>query len=582
MKNLFLLTFLFLLSYTGFPQISWHSPAADPGVTIQGQGWPGELKGSFKRLPPRAQEQIRPAVWQLSQNSAGLSIRFYSNAPQIIVRYHVTGGYSMPHMPTTGVSGIDLYATDMNGQELWCAGNYSFGDTISYTFKNLTYSQSGSKGYEYTLYLPPYNTVDWLRIGVPENSSFGYVPCGREKPIVVYGTSIAQGACASRPGMIWTSILGRRTDNPLINLGFSGNGKLEPSVISLLTELDASLFVLDCMPNLTGESIDKTEQLLKDAVLQIRAKHPQTPILLTEHDGYGNWRTSESQENSFKNVNIASRKAYDALCSQKIPHLYYLSNQEINMPQEGMVDGVHATDYGMIHYANAYEKKIREILHTPTGTVRTTQPVTQRRDFPTYEWKKRHAEVLELNQQAPPRGVIIGNSITHYWGGKPEAPQKFGPISWEQHMTPAGFHNLGFGWDKIENMLWRIYHGELDGYQAEKVILLAGTNNLSSDNDQDILCGIDTLISAIRYRQPQAQILVLGILPRREMEKRVKELNQQIRKLTIRRSVEYADPGQTLLTPKNKIEEHLFLDGTHLNEKGYEKILSELKRIKKV
>lgn len=575
-KSYLCLFFGLFLAMSGYAQIHWYSPADAPVYVIQDQGWPDELKGKYLRLPERAREKIRPELWQLSRQSAGLSIRFHSNAPQITVRYQVEGPYAMPHMPTTGVSGIDLYAWDKNGKELWCAGNYSFGDTIRYTFNSLTYSSSDKQDYEYCLYLPLYNSIKWLEIGVPEKSNFAFVSLRPEKPIVVYGTSIAQGACASRPGMCWTSMLGRKLDYPVVNLGFSGNGRLEEEFISLLNEVDASLYVLDCMPNLTNRSPEEITDLLIQAVNQIREKHPATPILITEHDGYANQYTNQQQAKAYQKTNEASRQALTNLKAIGISQLYLLTYEEIGMPQEATVDGVHPTDYGMVCYASAYEKKIKEILRMPQGTTPATIPVRQQRDFPFYDWQKRHAEILRLNSQQPPRSIIIGNSITHYWGGLPMAPVQRGPESWAKYMEPQGFHNLGFGWDKIENMLWRINHGELDGYKAEKIILLAGTNNLGSDNDEEILRGLDTLIHAVRYHQPTAKIILCGILPRRKMEKRIHELNRKIHKLAQHQKINYVNPGHDLLTSRGTIDETLFIDGLHPNEKGYSKIGAKL------
>ena len=85
-------------------------------------------------------------------------------------------------------------------------------------------------------------------------------------------------------------------------------------------------------------------------------------------------------------------------------------------------------------------------------------------------------------------------------------------------MRPAGFQNLGCGWDRIENVLWRIYHGELDGYKAGKVVLMIGTNNCGLNNDKEIVEGLRFLLSAIRQRQPEASVKVIGILPRRNQE----------------------------------------------------------------
>jgi GDSL-like Lipase/Acylhydrolase family len=106
-----------------------------------------------------------------------------------------------------------------------------------------------------------YNSVQWMEIGIQEGTLFNPLPTRKEKPIVVYGTSIAQGGCASRPGMAWPAILGRKLDRPLINLGFSGNGRLEKEVIDLMIEIDAKLFVLDCLPNLDASDVTKSNSL---------------------------------------------------------------------------------------------------------------------------------------------------------------------------------------------------------------------------------------------------------------------------------------------------------------------------------
>ena len=159
--------------------------------------------------------------------SAGLAISFKTNSPEIVIKYKVSGAVSFAHMPATGVSGVDLYAVGKDGQQLWCRGAYSFNDTIVYSFKGLDENDSlnpfHSKGGEYTLYLPLYNTITWLNIGTLDGYTFAPSPLRKEKPVVVYGTSIAQGGCASRPGMAWPAIVGRKFDRPVINLGFSGN-----------------------------------------------------------------------------------------------------------------------------------------------------------------------------------------------------------------------------------------------------------------------------------------------------------------------------------------------------------------------
>lgn len=571
MKTIHFILLLFAIS-TANAQWKWANPQNASYPIVQGQGFTGEIGKTYVRLPDRAKDKVRKPLWDLSRNSAGLTIRFYSDASTLAVRYQVAGSYAMPHMPATGVSGLDLYSIDSDGTwQRHTTGSYAFGDTARYTWNGLPAGASHKQGNEYCLYLPLYNTVKWMEIGVPEKSTVEFLPLRNEKPIVVYGTSIAQGACASRPGMAWTNIVSRNLDYPLVNLGFSGNGRLEKEVLDFVTETDACLYILDCIPNLTNRSDAELDSLIRNAVYQIRQTRT-APILLTEHASgchfYGDKGAATRNE--------AARRTFDALVKEGVKGLHYLPCREINLPGDALVDYVHPTDLGMQVEAAAYEKKIREILKWPLGTSSTTRPVTQRREPGTYEWQKRHRELLAMNAAQPPQAVIIGNSITHYWGGQPAAPIQRGKASWEKTLARAGFRNSGFGYDRIENALWRVYHGELDGYQAKKVVVMLGTNNLYTNTEQEIVEGLRFLLAAIRERQPQASIRVIGILPRRGSEAKVSSVNKQIEVMAKEEGYGFADAGTRLLQKDGKINESLFVDGLHPNEEGYKKIAGKI------
>ncbi|MCW3090760.1 MAG: acetylhydrolase, partial [Ferruginibacter sp.] len=391
MKLTILLTFYtaFLLN-VAFSQNTkeyktWN-PALDTLKVLEGQGWPREVKNYYDRLPARAEQTVRKEVWGLSKNSAGLLLKFRTNADEIVVKYAVTGGLQMPHMPATGVSGIDLYAKNSDGKWLWCAGKYSFGDTITYRFTGLLTKDQYGNYFEYNLYLPLYNSVKWMEINVPKETVFTPLAVRNEKPIVVYGTSIAQGGCASRPGLGWTSILSRKLDRTIINLAFSGNGRLEKEVISLVAELDPSLFVLDCLPNLTGFAATEVKKRVAESVRELQSKRPGTPILLTEHDSYTDEEMVPAKKKSYQDVNTALREVFDSLTGKQVKNIYYLAKNEINQDIETTVDGTHPNDIGMMRYADAYEKTIRTIMKEPTGNASTTKPVTQRREPKMYEW----------------------------------------------------------------------------------------------------------------------------------------------------------------------------------------------------
>jgi lysophospholipase L1-like esterase len=544
---------------------------------VQGRGWSagqGEQNTDlYTRLPRKAEKTVRPAVWSLSQNSAGEYIDFRTSATNIVVRYSVKGSLSLPHMPSTGVSGVDLYARDVNGAWQWARGAFHFGDTIEYRFDNLSLS---AKEEEFRLYLPLYNTVSWMNIGVPAEASFTTIPAGKEQPVVLYGTSILQGACATRPGLAWTNILGRKLDRSVINLGFSGNGQLEQPIIDLMNEQDAKLFVLDCMPNLVDQDKfppDEVKLRIVAAVKTLQTRHPATPILLVEHCcGVEGSDIDTGLLKKYKAASDVLSATYDEMKRNEVPNIFLLTDKAIGFDNESTVDGTHPNDIGMMKYADAYEDIIRKIIHEENGPIATTRPIRQRRDWRTYDFMTRHEAVLTTVRELQPDVVVVGNSITHFWGGLPEAGINRGITSWNKYFRPLNMVNLGFGWDRVENVLWRVYHGEFDGYKAKKILITIGTNNIGINTDEEIIGGIKYLIGAIRQHQQSAEIVLSGIYPRRNSEQRVAVLNKGLATLGTKLEVRFIDPGIVLLKPDGKIDERLYSDGLHPNEDGYEKL----------
>ena len=166
---------------------------------------------------------------------------------------------------------------------------------------------------EYLLYLPLYNGVKSVEVGVPKGTALLKAdarPAGRRKPIVFYGTSITQGGCASRPGMVHTAIVGRRLDYPVINLGFSGNGRMEPEVVQLMAELEPAVYLIDCLPNMNGPEVAKrTEPLVRI----LRKARPGTPILLVEDRTYAGAFLKPLLQQRQAESRAALKKAYENL-----------------------------------------------------------------------------------------------------------------------------------------------------------------------------------------------------------------------------------------------------------------------------
>lgn len=328
---------------------------------LEGNGWPADaVKSPYDRLPAKAEGVVRPAVWGLSRHSAGLAVRFVTESPTIAARWTlINANLAMPHMPATGVSGLDLYVKTDQGKWRWLANGRPAAQTNTATLaSNLP---AGRR--EFLLYLPLYNGVSSVEIGVPKSAALLKAdprPADKNKPILFYGTSITQGGCASRPGMCHPAILGRRLDRPVINLGFSGNGVMEPEVAALLAELDPAVYVIDCLPNMNGKLVGERAEAL---VTTIRKSRPTTPILLVEDRTFPASFINEGQRKHHSESRAALKKAYDALIAAGDKNLSYLAGDKLLADDgEDTVDGSHPTDLGFVHQADAMQPAIEAAL----------------------------------------------------------------------------------------------------------------------------------------------------------------------------------------------------------------------------
>ncbi len=412
-----------------------------------------------------------------------------------------------------------------------------------------------------------------------EKDSFAFSPITKEKPIVAYGTSILQGGIASRPGLAWTNILERNLDKTIINLGFSGNGKFEAPIFDLMAKVDAQLYILDCMPNLTrGFSEEEIKNRIVYGVNKLREQNKNVPILFAEHAvGYAPFYMDTARLSEYHNSSLVIERIFNELQSSGVKNIYLITEKEIGFDINSTTEGLHPNDIGMMKYANAYEKKIREILNEPVGNILTEIPSEQYRDG--YDWIKRHEDVIENIQKTNPTTLLIGNSIINYWGGIPKGSLARGEKEWNKYLTPLKVQNAGFGWDRVENVLWRVYHGEFDDFNGKNILLMIGTNNLGINSDEEIVDGLQFLINAMRLRKPNAKITMVGILPRIKMEKKVAAINEKIKKMSLRNHVGYVDFGKDFLI-SNSANPKLFVgDGLHPNADGYDvlgKDISEL------
>ena len=331
------------------------------GLTMEGQGWSDDGR-AFSRLPAKAEGVVRPDVWELGQHSAGLCARFITDSPSISARWDLLRGeLAMAHMPATGVSGLDLYIRDPGAPRYQ---RYAWIGVGQPTQQEGNESQlvAGLAGgpHEFVLYLPLYNGAEQVEIAVEESASLEPAPPRDLKPIVIYGTSIVQGGCAARPGMAYTSIIGRTLDWPVINLGFSGNGQAEPEVARLLAEIDPAAYVLDYCPNNDAAGVaERTEPFVRI----LREARPDTPIVLVENVIPQRYRAVPSALDGTRQKNAELRAAFERLLAAGVKHLLYVPCENLfGHDTEGTVDGIHPTDVGFQRMAATIGPVVEALL----------------------------------------------------------------------------------------------------------------------------------------------------------------------------------------------------------------------------
>jgi lysophospholipase L1-like esterase len=342
-------------------QLQWHR--IEP-KDVEGQGWP-DVQSPFDRLPAKAEGIVKDRVWALARHTSGLNVQFSTNAKSIWVRWTVSNErLAMSHMPATGVSGVDLYVKRGNVWLFAAAGRPSAYPTNEVRLVR----GSGMRAARYRLYFPLYNGVTSLEVGVDAQATFKVEPPRTSPPIVFYGTSITQGGCASRPGMSYVAILGRRLDVPVLNLGFSGSGKAEPEVARLVAELDPAVLVLDPLGNLFPSEVSER---LPHFIEVIRQSHPELPILLNENLYYPTTAIDAARENR---VNDSNRRLQEILRQRQAEgdrwiEIIPASNLTL-LDGDGTVDGTHPTDLGMKLMADAFEPSLRRALEHRVGGAR--------------------------------------------------------------------------------------------------------------------------------------------------------------------------------------------------------------------
>ena len=257
-----------------------------------------------------------------------------------------------------------------------------------------------------------------------------------------------------------------------------------------------------------------------------------------------------------------------------------------------MGDWLHPTPEGAKRWAQAMEPLLSELMGDKSLDseipVNSAIVPASKLEEDSYNWWGRHAEVLQIKDSINPEIVLIGNSITHFWGGEPALKFKDGkprmpngPKAWASAFGKNRVLNLGFGWDRTQNVLWRLDHGEIDGLHPRAVIINIGTNNTSQtpnarmNSATEIVDGIRAICLRIRSKVPRTKIIVMAVFPREQKpddSRRIliNEINRRLEHFVTEAGITYVDIGPQMLSTDGTLSKEIAGDFCHPTEKGYQ------------
>lgn len=318
----------------------------------------------FIRMPKEVAEATSEAVASLNICTAGGRVRFSTDSAYVAIKTEMPYLCLMGHMALAGSAGFDLY---VDGE---------LGSTYYKTFFPPSHEGQGyeaviefpdRKMRQLTINFPLYSPVDDLYIGLQNSAAVGEGRRYRlEKPVLFYGSSITQGACASRPGICYQGYLSRHLDTDYINLGFSGSAAGEDAIADYMASLDISVFVCDYDHNApNAEHLAKTHEKL---FLKFRENHPEVPVIfvtaptfvendLTKTPDYFSYDWSARRDVIYRTYRNAKERGDQ--------NVYFIDGRSLyDGPDRDScsVDGLHPNDFGFFRMAQTIEPVLRTAL----------------------------------------------------------------------------------------------------------------------------------------------------------------------------------------------------------------------------
>ena len=350
--KIFLVILFILATMTAFAETKWIDCK---DVYINGKAFP-DTENNFSRVREKELKLLCSVdgAYARATNPAGLHVDFKTNSNNIRVKWSLDQlrieGYT--NINTQG--GLDLYMWDKNYWKF--LGNASpfypnLDNELQIVDENY-FTLYKDKEHIYSLNLPTHENVIALEIGIDEGATFEVIK-NEEKPILIYGTSITHGACASRPGLNWPAQVRYRTGENVVNWGFGGSGRLEKVATDILCQTDPKIMVLEPFANMPTEF---AKERLTYFYTKFREGHPTTPIVFIEQQPIIHITTTQKEPIE---KNVIMRELFKEW-SKTDKNIYKIKSEDTYSDQDTS-DTIHPNDIGMSVMADNFIKVYKRI-----------------------------------------------------------------------------------------------------------------------------------------------------------------------------------------------------------------------------
>lgn len=360
-----------------------------------------------------------------------------------------------------------------------------------------------------------------------------------------------------------------------------------PDMVSILVGINDYYHYLK--KNGRGVTVEDYEKNLRRLIAMSHEANPKVKIVLCEPFRI----PTDASEEFCRRQDVVAKLAAELDCTfVPFQKLFSEDLMKIN-PRRGywFWDFFHATPAGHYMMAEFWIDAVSR-AYIPSRRNTALEP-RAKLEKDNYDWYARHADIVGKQKSIDPEIVFIGDSITHGWEANDKHRGNAKEV-FKKHFGSYRTLNMGFGWDRIQNVLWRLSHGEMDALNPKAVVILIGTNNTApgyavpfpANTAKEIAEGIAQVCRRVREKAPTAKIVLMDVFPRGRKDsasrKAVELVNAEL-------AAEIAGLGDRNLVrmtlwdkfvgPDGEIPRELMFDMLHPTAAGYDIWGTALKRV---